>query len=85
MEKTKHHTHDGPGKAYRGLALHETVRNSDAEYVSGQAHVNGIERFSAELKRAYHRRFTTSAPSTSTRSSTSSRVVMVGARFTPSG
>ncbi|MDE0667689.1 MAG: IS1595 family transposase [bacterium] len=41
-------------RAYRGLPYHETVKHSVAEYVNGQAHVNGIESFWAGLKRAYH-------------------------------
>ena len=44
-------------KAYRGLPRHETVRHSVAEYVNGQAHVNGIESFWAGLKRGYHGTF----------------------------
>jgi len=41
-------------RAYRGLPNHETVKHSVAEYVNGQAHVNGIESFWAGLKRSYH-------------------------------
>ena len=44
-------------KAYRGLPSHETVRHSVAEYVNGQAQVNGIESFWASLKRGYHGTF----------------------------
>ncbi|MCY3562156.1 MAG: IS1595 family transposase [bacterium] len=44
-------------RAYRGLPHHETVRHSVAEYVNGQAHMNGIESFWAGLKRAYHGTF----------------------------
>ena len=44
-------------KAYRGLPHHEAVRHSVAEYVNGQAHVNGIESFWAGLKRGYHGTF----------------------------
>ena len=40
--------------AYRGLDNHETVAHSVGEYVSGQAHVNGIESFWAMLKRGYY-------------------------------
>ncbi|MCQ3808636.1 MAG: IS1595 family transposase [Acidimicrobiaceae bacterium] len=40
-------------KSYRGLPRHETVRHSVAEYVNGQAHVNGVESFWAALKRDY--------------------------------
>ena len=32
---------------------HEAVKHSAAEYVSGQAHTNGIESFWAMLKRAH--------------------------------
>ena len=44
-------------KAYVGLPRHETVRHSVAEYVNGQAHVNGVESFWASLKRGYHGTF----------------------------
>lgn len=44
-------------KAYRGLPNHETVCHSVAEYVNGQAHVNGVESFWAALKRGYHGTF----------------------------
>ena len=42
--------------AYKGLVgmQHETVKHSVSEYVSGQAHVNGVESFWAVLRRAYH-------------------------------
>lgn len=43
--------------AYRGLRNHRTVRHSVAEYVNGQAHVNGVESFWAALKRGYHGTF----------------------------
>lgn len=33
---------------------HQSVRHSVSEYVSGQAHTNGIESFWASLKRGYH-------------------------------
>ena len=33
---------------------HETVKHSISQYVSGQAHTNGIESFWALLKRGYH-------------------------------
>lgn len=36
-----------------GLRHHEAVRHSIAEYVRGQAHVNGMENFRAMLKRGY--------------------------------
>ena len=41
-------------RGYEGLQNHETVRHSVKEYVSGQAHTNGIESFWAMLKRGYH-------------------------------
>ena len=41
-------------KACRGLPRHDTAPHSVAEYVSGQAHVNGVESFWAALKRGYH-------------------------------
>ena len=44
-------------KAYRGLPRHETVCHGVAEYVNGQAHVNGVESFWAALKRGYHGTF----------------------------
>ena len=44
-------------RAYLGLPRHETVRHSVAEYVNGQAHVNGVESFWAALKRGYHGTF----------------------------
>ena len=44
-------------KAYSGLPRHRTVRHSVAEYVNGQAHVNGVESFWAALKRGYHGTF----------------------------
>ena len=40
--------------SYRGLENHETVRHSVGEYVSGQAHTNGIESFWSMLKRGYY-------------------------------
>ena len=43
--------------AYRGLPKHQAVRHSVAEWVSGQAHTNGIESFWAMLKRAFHGTF----------------------------
>ena len=40
---------------YSGIPQqHETVKHSVSEYVSGQAHTNGIESFWASLKRGYH-------------------------------
>ena len=41
-------------KAYSGLPRHQAVQHSVAEYVNGQAHVNGVESFWAGLKRGYH-------------------------------
>ena len=43
--------------AYSGLPRHRTVRHTVAEYVNGQAHVNGVESFWASLKRGYHGTF----------------------------
>ncbi len=40
-----------------GLPRHQTVRHSVSAYVSGQAHVNGVESFWAGLKRGYHGTF----------------------------
>ena len=40
--------------AYRGLPNHQFVRHSIGEYVSGQAHINGMESFWAMLKRGYY-------------------------------
>ena len=51
--------------AYVGLPRpHATVKHGVGEYVNGQAHTNGIESFWSMLKRGYHGRTTTSAPST---------------------
>ena len=44
-------------RSYQGLPQHQTVRHSVAEYVNGQAHVNGVESFWAGLKRGYHGTF----------------------------
>ena len=42
-------------RAYLGLPhKHEVVKHSVSEYVSGQAHTNGLESFWASLKRGYH-------------------------------
>ena len=38
---------------YEGIPNHETVRHSVGEYVSNQAHTNGIESFWSALKRAH--------------------------------
>ena len=44
--------------SYRGMPFrHETVKHSVGEYVSGQAHVNGMESFWSLLKRGYHGTF----------------------------
>ena len=56
---TEHTTHTAmvytdDHKAYSGLPRHQTVKHSVAEYVNGQAHVNGVESFWAGLKRGYH-------------------------------
>ncbi len=41
-------------KAYQGLdRTHEAVKHSVSQYVSGQAHTNGIESFWALLKKGY--------------------------------
>ena len=40
--------------AYQGLPRHQAVKHTVAEYVNGQAHVNGVESFWAGLKRGYH-------------------------------
>ncbi len=45
-------------RAYEGLPRpHETVKYSVGEYVSGQAHTNGLESFWSMLKRGYHGTF----------------------------
>ena len=41
-------------KSYDGLRNHAVVRHGVGEYVSDQAHVNGMESFWALLKRGYH-------------------------------
>ena len=45
--------------AYRGIpgVEHHTVKHSVGEWVDGQAHVNGLESFWAQLKRGYHGTF----------------------------
>lgn len=40
--------------SYQGLPNHETVNHSVGHYVSGQAHVNGMESFWAMMKRGYY-------------------------------
>lgn len=53
VEDATIYTDDHAG--YRGLPrAHESVKHSVSEYVSGQAHTNGIESFWALLKRGYH-------------------------------
>ena len=39
--------------AYDGLPLHEAVKHSVGEYVSGMVHTNGMESFWSMLKRAH--------------------------------
>ena len=46
------YTDDHP--SYAGLPRHATVKHSVGEYVSGQAHTNGIESFWSMFKRGYH-------------------------------
>lgn len=42
-------------RSYQGIPFkHQTVVHSVSQYVDGQAHTNGIERFWATLKRGYH-------------------------------
>ena len=42
-------------RGYQGIPFtHETVQHSVREYVSGQAHTNGIESFWSMLKRGYY-------------------------------
>ena len=41
-------------KAYQRLPNHETVKHGVGQYVSGQAHCNGMESFWSLLKRGYH-------------------------------
>ena len=45
-------------KSYEGLPNRHMVRHSVGEYVSQQAHVNGVESFWAMLKRGYYARST---------------------------
>lgn len=40
--------------AYEGMPNHTTVKHGVGEYVDGQAHINGMESFWANLKRGYH-------------------------------
>lgn len=49
-------TYTDDAKAYQALkrAAHKTVKHSAREYVSGMAHINGIESFWALLKRGYY-------------------------------
>ena len=49
---TKVYTDEHGG--YIGLENHESVKHSVSEYVNGQAHTQGIERFWSMLKRGYH-------------------------------
>ena len=41
-------------KSYQGLRSHAVVRHGVGEYVSDQAHVNGVESFWALLKRGHY-------------------------------
>ncbi len=45
------------GSVYGSLPHHESVKRSAGEYVSGKAHVNGIESFWSLLRRGYYGRF----------------------------
>ncbi len=40
--------------AYNGIPNRESVKHCVGEYVSGQAHINGMESFWALLKRGYY-------------------------------
>ncbi len=40
-------------RAYQGLPYHEDVKHSVSEWVSGQAHTNGLESFWSLMKRGY--------------------------------
>ena len=40
--------------SYRGLPNHAAVKHGTGQYVSGQAHVNGMESFWAMMKRGYY-------------------------------
>ena len=40
-------------RAYRGLPFHQAIKHSEAQYVDGDAHTNGVESFWSMLKRAY--------------------------------
>lgn len=51
------HIYSDGNRAYRILPRHTAVRHSVSEYVSGEAHTNGIESFWAMLKRAFHGTF----------------------------
>jgi len=39
--------------AYRGLPFHQAIKHSEAQYVDGDAHTNGVESFWSMLKRAH--------------------------------
>lgn len=69
--------------AYRGLPRHQAVQHSVAEYVNGQAHVNGIESFLASLKRGYDGTHHWCRPSTSTATWPSSADDTTAGRWTP--
>ena len=49
-------------KSYEGLPNHHRVPHSVGEYVSHQAHVNGVESFWAMLKRGYYGTFHRMSP-----------------------
>ncbi len=40
-------------RAYQGLPFHQAVKHSEAMYVDGDAHTNGVESFWSMLKRAH--------------------------------
>ena len=40
-------------RAYQGLPFHQAVKHSEAMYVQGDAHTNGVESFWSMLKRAH--------------------------------
>ena len=55
------HDHAAPGalvysdeaRAYRGLPFHQAIKHSEAQYVDGDAHTNGVESFWSMLRRAH--------------------------------
>ena len=68
-------------KAYRGLPRHQSVKHSVAEYVRGQAHVNGVESFWTALKRGYHGTFHHVSPEHLDRFAEAWAKVFVGDKF----